>query len=83
VNIRAVVLDKDDCFAVPHENEVFKPYKVRTEFLYISNLFFYFFKLFQFLSIPLNDALEVFFFAVMSAAQASARILLIYFFGVY
>lgn len=28
VNIKAVILDKDDCFAVPHENEVYKPYKV-------------------------------------------------------
>lgn len=27
-DIRAVVLDKDDCFAVPHTNEVHKPYKV-------------------------------------------------------
>lgn len=28
VNIRAVVLDKDDCFAVPETNEVHKPYQV-------------------------------------------------------
>lgn len=28
-DIRAVVLDKDDCFAVPHTNEVHPPYKVR------------------------------------------------------
>jgi phosphatidylglycerophosphatase GEP4 len=28
VDIRAVVLDKDDCFARPNENEVYKPYKV-------------------------------------------------------
>ncbi|WDK12420.1 HAD superfamily phosphatase [Colletotrichum graminicola] len=28
-DIRAVVLDKDDCFAIPHTNEVHKPYKVR------------------------------------------------------
>jgi hypothetical protein len=28
VDIKAVVLDKDDCFAVPHENEVHQPYKV-------------------------------------------------------
>ncbi len=34
VNIRAVVLDKDDCFAIPHENEVYKPYRVR-EILFI------------------------------------------------
>ena len=27
-DIRAVVLDKDDCFAYPHSNEVYKPYKV-------------------------------------------------------
>ena len=29
VDIRAVVLDKDDCFAVPKTNEVFKEYQVR------------------------------------------------------
>lgn len=28
VDIRAIVLDKDNCFAVPHENEVYKPYEV-------------------------------------------------------
>jgi hypothetical protein len=28
VDIRAVVLDKDNCFAVPKENEVYKPYTV-------------------------------------------------------
>lgn len=28
-DIRVVVLDKDNCFAVPHENEVYKPYKVQ------------------------------------------------------
>lgn len=28
VDIRAVVLDKDNCFAVPHANEVHKPYNV-------------------------------------------------------
>lgn len=28
VNIKAVVLDKDDCFAVPETNEVHVPYKV-------------------------------------------------------
>ncbi len=27
-NIRAVVLDKDDCFAYPERNEVFDAYKV-------------------------------------------------------
>ncbi|ORY19579.1 mitochondrial PGP phosphatase [Clohesyomyces aquaticus] len=29
VDIRAVVLDKDNCFAVPHENEVYKPYEAK------------------------------------------------------
>ena len=29
VDIRAVVLDKDDCFAVPDSNEVYEPYRVR------------------------------------------------------
>jgi phosphatidylglycerophosphatase GEP4 len=28
VDIRAVVLDKDNCFAIPHTNEVHKPYHV-------------------------------------------------------
>ncbi len=28
VDIRAVVLDKDDCFATPDRNEVYAPYKV-------------------------------------------------------
>ena len=28
VNIKAVVLDKDDCFAVPQTNEVYGPYRV-------------------------------------------------------
>lgn len=27
-NIRAVVLDKDDCFAYPDAKEVYGPYKV-------------------------------------------------------
>ncbi|THX64232.1 HAD-superfamily phosphatase [Aureobasidium pullulans] len=31
VDIRAVVLDKDNCFAVPKENEVYKPYTERFE----------------------------------------------------
>jgi hypothetical protein len=31
VDIRAVVLDKDDCFAFPEANEVYKPYKVRNK----------------------------------------------------
>lgn len=29
VDIKAVVLDKDDCFATPHSNEVYEPYRVR------------------------------------------------------
>ena len=29
VDIRAVILDKDNCFAVPHANEIHKPYHVR------------------------------------------------------
>lgn len=28
VDIRAVVLDKDNCFAIPKQNEVHKPYSV-------------------------------------------------------
>lgn len=28
VDIKAVVLDKDDCFAYPESNEVYKPYQV-------------------------------------------------------
>lgn len=28
VDIRAVVLDKDDCFAIPDDSEVYEPYKV-------------------------------------------------------
>lgn len=27
-DIRAVILDKDNCFAIPRENEVHKPYNV-------------------------------------------------------
>jgi phosphatidylglycerophosphatase GEP4 len=27
-DIRAVILDKDNCFAAPHKNEVYKPYNV-------------------------------------------------------
>ncbi|EEY17974.1 conserved hypothetical protein [Verticillium alfalfae VaMs.102] len=30
-DIRAVVLDKDDCFAVPETNHVYKPYETRFE----------------------------------------------------
>jgi phosphatidylglycerophosphatase GEP4 len=37
VSIRAVVLDKDDCFAKPKENEVFEPYKVSI-FPYFNHL---------------------------------------------
>ncbi|KAG6356563.1 hypothetical protein INS49_014436 [Diaporthe citri] len=33
VDIKAVVLDKDDCFAVPETNEVHKPYQERFEAL--------------------------------------------------
>ncbi|KAL2266467.1 hypothetical protein VTJ83DRAFT_5819 [Remersonia thermophila] len=33
VDIRAVVLDKDDCFAVPDDNQVHGPYKARFEAL--------------------------------------------------
>ncbi|KAK3299391.1 mitochondrial PGP phosphatase [Chaetomium fimeti] len=32
-DIRAVVLDKDDCFAIPDHNEVHEPYKCRFEAL--------------------------------------------------
>jgi phosphatidylglycerophosphatase GEP4 len=28
-DIRAVVLDKDNCFAIPHSNEIFPDYQVR------------------------------------------------------
>jgi phosphatidylglycerophosphatase GEP4 len=31
-DIRAVVLDKDNCFAVPHSNEIYPAYKVRHRF---------------------------------------------------
>ena len=33
VDIRAVVLDKDNCFAYPHSNTVHKPYEVIFRFL--------------------------------------------------
>jgi len=36
VDIRAVVLDKDNCFAYPHSNEVHKPYKVSRLFFNMS-----------------------------------------------
>jgi phosphatidylglycerophosphatase GEP4 len=28
VDIRAVVLDKDNCFAYPHSNDIYEPYEV-------------------------------------------------------
>ncbi|TKA82360.1 hypothetical protein B0A49_00101 [Cryomyces minteri] len=31
VDIRAVILDKDNCFAAPHQNEVYKPYNDKFE----------------------------------------------------
>jgi len=39
VEIKAVVLDKDDCFAYPERNEVHAAYKVGCPSLYLS-LFF-------------------------------------------
>lgn len=38
VDIRAVVLDKDNCFAVPKENEVYKPYTVGQDFSHHQRL---------------------------------------------
>jgi len=38
VDIRAVVLDKDNCFAYPHSNEVHKPYKVSCFFSMIHKV---------------------------------------------
>lgn len=32
--IKAVVLDKDDCFAIPKENGIYKPYHVCIRLLY-------------------------------------------------
>lgn len=32
-DIRAVILDKDNCFASPHSNEVYKPYNVNHGFV--------------------------------------------------
>ena len=40
VDIRAVVLDKDNCFAVPHKNEVYTPYNVLDSFVQIESVFF-------------------------------------------
>jgi len=34
VDIRAVVLDKDNCFALPKQNEVYKPYSVGASMLH-------------------------------------------------
>lgn len=31
-DIRALVLDKDNCFAMPHQNSIYKPYEVRNPF---------------------------------------------------
>lgn len=31
-DIRAVVLDKDNCFAIPKQNEIHKPYEVGVTF---------------------------------------------------
>jgi hypothetical protein len=45
VDIRAVVLDKDDCFARPNENEVYKPYRVGERSHNILLLFAFFFVL--------------------------------------
>jgi phosphatidylglycerophosphatase GEP4 len=38
VDIRAVVLDKDDCFARPNEKEIYKPYRVRRTMVYLKTL---------------------------------------------
>ena len=38
-DIRAVVLDKDNCFAVPEENVVYKPYTVGRVLLLICDGF--------------------------------------------
>lgn len=35
-DIKAVVLDKDDCFAYPDDKEVYEPYKVRLPLLYLE-----------------------------------------------
>jgi hypothetical protein len=54
VDIQAVVLDKDNCFAVPHTDEVYEGYKV-----WFSNLWFCWLCIF-FASFP-NHTLETFF----------------------
>lgn len=38
-DIQAVILDKDNCFAKPHENEIHKPYKVRKLAMFEKALF--------------------------------------------
>lgn len=35
VDIQAVVLDKDNCFAIPHTDEVYEPYKVGMRLLLV------------------------------------------------
>jgi phosphatidylglycerophosphatase GEP4 len=40
VDIRAVVLDKDDCFAYPEQNEIHEPYKVNIGIIFVGGLFF-------------------------------------------
>ncbi len=37
VDIKAVVLDKDNCFAYPNANTVYKPYEVRNLLYYLNN----------------------------------------------
>lgn len=46
VDIRAVVLDKDDCFAYPEDNAVYDPYKVLSV-LILSSLLYFVFSAFQ------------------------------------
>lgn len=41
--IKAIILDKDDCFAIPGENTVYKPYDVRIYRLEISIQFYHVF----------------------------------------
>ena len=36
VDIKAVVLDKDNCFAYPNSNEIHKPYQVSSYLVHIS-----------------------------------------------
>lgn len=37
VDIKAVILDKDDCFAVPETSEVHEPYRVRRDYSLVSS----------------------------------------------